>query len=91
VSHRGTSVLSTAIDTVISIKPQSSSRTGRDQVDIGNKTKRNEQICAQFAIGDGKVNVQKNSAAHFAAEQFIIFIFSGLQGLRKVLYMNLST
>jgi len=63
----------------MSIKPQSSKTTGRDQVDIGNKTKRDDDNCAQFAIRYLKVNVQKFVAARFAAEQFIFFIFRGLE------------
>ncbi|WP_312664094.1 hypothetical protein [Pantoea sp. CTOTU49201] len=63
----------------MSIKPQSSKTTGRDQVDIGNKTKRDDDNCAQFAICYFKVNVQKIVAARFAAAQFILFIFSGLE------------
>jgi len=59
VSHNGTSVLSTAIETVINSKPQSSNITGRDQVDIVDKTKRNEGNCAQFAIAFFKVNGKK--------------------------------
>ncbi|XXN65959.1 hypothetical protein ACRQ84_02600 [Enterobacter ludwigii] len=63
----------------MSIKPQSSKTTGRDQVDIGNKTKRDDNNCAQFAIHYFKVNVQKIVAARFAVEQFIFFIFSRLE------------
>ncbi|WP_167347135.1 hypothetical protein [Type-E symbiont of Plautia stali] len=63
----------------MSIKPQSSNTTGRDQVDIGIKNQRNEDNCAQFAIRYFKVNGQKITTAQFAAEQFIIFIFSSLE------------
>ncbi|MBS0880099.1 hypothetical protein JK231_05715 [Pantoea sp. JGM49] len=63
----------------MSIKPQSSNTTGRDQVDIGIKNQRNGDNCAQFAIRFFKVNGQKITTAQFAAEQFIIFIFSSLE------------
>ncbi|WP_343554580.1 hypothetical protein [Pantoea sp.] len=74
----------------MSIKPQSSKTTGRDQVDIGSKTKRDDNNCAQFAISYFKVNVQKIAAAQFAAEQFIFFIFSGLRRVRTFLGYSLS-
>ncbi|WP_162287203.1 hypothetical protein [Pantoea conspicua] len=54
------------METVINSRPQSSNITGRDQVDIGEKTKTNEGNCAQFAIGFFKVNGREFPAAHFA-------------------------
>lgn len=78
VNHSGTSVLSTAIETVINSKPQSSNITGRDQVDIVDKTERKKGNCAQFATAFFKVNGLKINTAFFAARQFNLLIFSKL-------------